>query len=628
MNQDTVLQKIYDVIRQESAVLWVGAGLSFTAGYPSGKTLRNLIFQDLTKEQKKVIDKNLPLPHLAEEFERINDSRDKLLLSIEKIFRRVPHKSSDVHSRLGKIFHFDSIITTNYDSLIEDGYEFKGQVIRPKDPISSVNSRQVQIFKVHGDFKDKKNMILTSSDYNKFFEHKKEDEGLWTIIRSKFYTKHIIFIGYNLEDSNVSVLFDKIIRELNDHKKEAFLVAPDLESHKIKNLKKRGVTYYNSTGEIFIEKLLDHLNRNVWKDFEAGICSLETFSKTARFRNIGFEIGQEKEKLKIKSLRGLNDQVKTNLHMIFSKDSLIAEQLESLVSGKNIDPVTIDANLFDNIELKVGDLYWGTGNDFQELIFKRTANHRTKADFVFGDNWEFNAVDLKFYGGQHFSNVKLSFKSADIVLQAAKSKRKEVAMDFSYKHSEICQSVAEEINLYSFLKRISNGDKFEIFFDDNLHKGISLGKAEQFYDHTCEALHQFQKLKKIEDYFKIKFRNIRTSQLTNNSEQKITQIISFIDQIPQVIDDWTGKLTANIDLLNDKSLSTFEEEMNSKSSIFWQENLPTKISLLNIEFEVGYSYSIIEEPKISIIEKNKNSCRISIESKNNMLRKGLMHLKL
>lgn len=627
-NQDLILQEIFKVIRHENAVLWVGAGLSFSAGYPSGKTLRNLIFQDLKKEQKKVIDKSLPLPALAEEFERINESRDKLLQSIERIFNRVPQKFSEVHSQLGKIFHFDSIITTNYDTLIEDGYEFKCQVLRPKDPVSLVNSKKVQIFKVHGDFMDKRNLILTSSDYNKFFEHKREDEGLWTIIRSKFYTKHIIFIGYNLEDSNVSVLFDRIIRELDGHKKEAFLVAPNLESHKIRHLKKRGVTYCNSTGENFIGKLLDHLNRNVWKDFEAGICSLETFSKTARFRNIGFEIGQEKERLTIKSLRGLNDQVKTNLNMIFSKDGLIAEQLESLVSGKNIDPVTIDANLFDNLELKVGDLYWGTGNDFQELILKRTANHRTKADFVFEDNWEFNGVDLQFYGGQHYSNVKLSFKSADIRLQAAKSNKKEVAMDFSYKHADICQSVAEEINLYSFLKRISKGDKFDVFFDGNLHRGISLGKAELFYDHAYEALNQFQQIKKIEDYYRVKFRNIRTSELTNNTVKKITQIISFIDQIPEVIDDWSGKLTANIDFQNGRSMTTLVEEMNSKASIFWQENLPAKISLFNIELEVGYSYSIIEEPKISLLETNKQSCKISIESKNKILRRGFMHEKL
>ena len=83
----------------------------------------------LTKEQKKVIDKSLSLPELAEEFERINDSRDTLLLLIERIFKKVPYQFSDVHTQLGKIFHFDSIITTNYDSLIEDGYEFKCQVI-------------------------------------------------------------------------------------------------------------------------------------------------------------------------------------------------------------------------------------------------------------------------------------------------------------------------------------------------------------------------------------------------------------------------------------------------------------------------------------------------------------------
>ncbi len=628
MDQDLILKKIYDVVRHENAVLWIGAGLSLSAGYPSGKVLRDQIFKKLSKSQRKLVDESLPLPGLAEEFEKINESRDKLILLIKQIFDRVPEKVSPVHYHLSKIFHFNSIVTTNYDPLIENGYGFKCQVIRPKDSISSINPRKVQVFKVHGDFVDQRNIVLTNSDYNKFFESNKENEGLWTIIKEKFYTKNIIFIGYNLEDPNVLVLFNRIIKQLDNDKKEAFLIAPNLQDYKIKDLKKRGVSYYNSTGERFIENLSDHLNKIMWKDVEEGVCSIDTFSKSAHYRNVAFEIGSEGQKIKIKSLYGLNDQVRTNLNLTFSKDSLIAEQLERLVSGKNIEPVTIDAKLFENLELKVGDLYWGTGNDFKELILKRTANYKTKADFIFGDNWEFNGVDIQFYGGQKYSNAKLNLKSAVITLQAGESSGKKLAMDFSYIHSKVCAKVAEEVNLYSFLQRISNGDKFDIFFDDNLHSGISFGKAEQLYEHTCEALDQFQKLKKIEDYYKIRFHNIRTSQLTIDAEKKINQIISFIDQIPESIDDWVGKLTANIDLLNNKTIKSFKEEIHSKSSIFWQEDYPSKVSLFNKEFEVGYSYSIIEEPRISIVEKNGKNLKISINSRNKILRTGFMQKRL
>jgi hypothetical protein len=624
MNQDIVLQKIYDVIRHESAVLWVGAGLSFSAGYPSGKTLRDLIFQQLTGKQKKIIDKSLSLPDLAEEFERINESRNKLLLLIEKIFEKVPDEVSPVHSQLSKIFHFDSIITTNYDHLIEDAYDFKCQVIRPKDPISSLNPQQVQVFKVHGDFEDKKNLVLTSSDYNKFFQDKKEDEGLWTIIKSKFYTKHIVFIGYNLEDSNVSVLFNRIVIELNSHKKECFLIAPNLETYKIKTLEKRGVTYYNSTGEDFIDKLVDHLNRNIWKDFENGVCSMDTFSKTASYRNVAFDIRNGVNGYKIRSLSGLNDKVKTRLKMVFSKDSSIADQLGTLVSGETLQPIKLDAKLFDKLELKVGELFWGTGNDFQDLIIKRAANHKTKADFIFGDNWEFNGIDLEFYGGQKHSHLKVTFKSAEIILKSEDSNGTNVPMEFSYKHSEICVNIVEEIELYSFLKRISNGEKFEIFLDNKSHKGICLGRAEEFYVHTCKALEQFQKLKKIEDFYKIKFRKILTLQITEEVEKKIDQIITFIDQIPQVIDNWTGELTANIDLLRGKRMKTFKKEVESNSSLFCQDDSSSRVSIFDKELKVGYSYSIIEKPIISLLESNNNTCKISIKSRSNILKKGFL----
>ena len=264
----------------------------------------------------------------------------------------------------------------------------------------------------------------------------------------------------------------------------------------------------------------------------------------------------------------------------------------ALVSGETLQPVKLEAKLFYKLELKVGELFWGTGNDFENLIIKRAASYKTKADFIFEDNWEFNGIDLEFFGGQRLSHLKVTFKSAEIILKTGVSSGSEVPMEFSYTHSETSSNIVEEIKLYSLLKRISNGEKFEIFLDSKSHKDISLGRAEKFYNHSCEALEQFQKLKKIEDYYKIKFRNILTSQFTDEVEYKIDQIITFIDQVPQVLDNWSGELTANIDLLRDKSIKTFKKEVESYSSIFCEDNSVSRVSIFDKELQVGYSYSI------------------------------------
>ena len=46
-------------------------------------------------------------------------------------------------------------------------------------------------------------IIITKSDYDNFLGNKREEDILWTVIKEKIATKNILFIGYNLEDSNI-----------------------------------------------------------------------------------------------------------------------------------------------------------------------------------------------------------------------------------------------------------------------------------------------------------------------------------------------------------------------------------------------------------------------------------------
>lgn len=620
MKENPAIEKLFNIIRREDAVLWAGAGMSFSAGFPSGYSLKNHIYKALTKEQKSLVDKHLSLPDIAEEFERIN-SRIHLISIIETEFKNIKKHYSDMHSLLGKIFHFDSIITTNYDSLIELGYGFKCQVIRPKDPISIINPKQIQVYKLHGDFEDPENIIITTSDYNKFFQFRNEDLGIWTVVRSKMYTKNMLFVGYNLEDPNISVLFDRIVDQLGDHIRESFFIAPNLKEHKIRSLKSRGVTYIDLTGEEFFQKLTENLNLNLWKDVESGICSIDTFSKTASSKMIAFGINKNNNKFKIDYLKGINDQVRTNLNMVFPKEGSIAKQLELLISGKSLKPITLDANHFDKLELKVGDLYWGTGIDFGSLILKRNANHETIGDFIFEDDWEFNDVPLKIYTGKKYSNLELKFKSATVTLQFLGEGGGFLKTEFSYKHDPICMRVTDEIKLYTFLKRFSGGQNFTLSFDNTTHHNLSLGKVQDFYEHSCDILNYFEKLRIIEKYYAVKFPNIETRDINDETENKINQVISFVEQIPTVNEEWSGELSFNISL-SKRTIQSFKKEIESHERILGCENHVSMVNIHETELETGYAYCIIDNPEVFSIFKKGNSWQIAVKSGSARLKNG------
>lgn len=42
------LEKIFELVRKEDVVFWIGSGFSLYAGYPTGKQLANTIHQSLT----------------------------------------------------------------------------------------------------------------------------------------------------------------------------------------------------------------------------------------------------------------------------------------------------------------------------------------------------------------------------------------------------------------------------------------------------------------------------------------------------------------------------------------------------------------------------------------------------
>lgn len=96
-----------------------------------------------------------------------------------------------------------SIITTNYDGLIEKIFEFSpliGNDILLSNPYGSV-------YKIHGCVSDPLRIIITSEDYDNF---SKKYELIRAQLLSLFIHNPIIFLGYNIGDENIKDLLKTI----------------------------------------------------------------------------------------------------------------------------------------------------------------------------------------------------------------------------------------------------------------------------------------------------------------------------------------------------------------------------------------------------------------------------------
>ncbi|ENT1304383.1 SIR2 family protein, partial [Neisseria gonorrhoeae] len=96
-----------------------------------------------------------------------------------------------------------SIITTNYDKLAQDIFEFNpliGNDILLSNPYGSV-------YKIHGCVDDPSKIIITKKDYEKF---KEKYELIRAQLLSLFIHNPIIFLGYNVGDENIKEILKTI----------------------------------------------------------------------------------------------------------------------------------------------------------------------------------------------------------------------------------------------------------------------------------------------------------------------------------------------------------------------------------------------------------------------------------
>ncbi|MBD2816171.1 SIR2 family protein [Xenorhabdus sp. Flor] len=134
----------------------------------------------------------------------INLSRFKIYITKLLENRELKNEKQDERYELIKTRkNIGSIITTNYDTLVEEIFDFEpliGNNILLSNPYGSV-------YKIHGCISSPEDIIITDEDY-KSFEYK------YDLIRAQllslFIHNPIIFLGYSVSDSNIQKILKTI----------------------------------------------------------------------------------------------------------------------------------------------------------------------------------------------------------------------------------------------------------------------------------------------------------------------------------------------------------------------------------------------------------------------------------
>ena len=297
--------EVIQLVRKEQVTLFLGAGFSLKAGAPSCWSLIDAILNQVPYEDKEDFV-NLTLEALCQKFVEYNDEgRNALIRTLKPLFN-FERKNCEDQISLSHIPHFKRIFTTNYDTLIEDAYGSDCVVIKQNQNIGMIDDTKTMIYKIHGDFDSPDEMILTRGDYDDFYRNQK-NELIWDIVKAEFSLRAILFIGYSLDDSNITHLIERVTNLSGKCNQPLFLIAPGMKKAKRKKLESLGVKYYDAKAEDFFKDLFLSLDRNIVKDAKRKKISDSSFHKYCEYRKLQIDLKSTSSKNEISSVKTLDN---------------------------------------------------------------------------------------------------------------------------------------------------------------------------------------------------------------------------------------------------------------------------------------------------------------------------------
>lgn len=613
MNQE----RLFELIRNEDVVLWVGAGFSRYAGFPMGERLKEIILESLTKSELDEISPNLSLIDLTEEYVRLKSSKNPLLRILQNKFINFIPSSTIYHDKLAAISHIKTVITTNYDKLLENAYGLKGQVLISSKQVSYLEKDKVEIFKAHGDLSDPDSIIITKSDYNNFFKDNSENSLYWTVIKERLATKSILFLGYNLEDPNVSIIFDKITETLSSNRKECFLVAPNLPQHKVKDLIRKNINYINSTGEELINNLIINIDDNIFEDLNNSKIQPNTLNNYILNKNLKPTIEFDDKSYKLQSLKSIKNNIQGDLNLSLKPDDeFFIEEFNNFIHDKKIGIFAIPKEKILKSEFRLEGLKIPNSDAIDTIIFETIPIKSATIEVSFENGQEFSDIEARLYGNANNFQVHLKFKAALLKFIGDLNNVPSINFKFEFTHNDICTKLSDEIVLFSFLKNISSNQKFTVFFPTGEKITQSLVQLEQISKHADSLLDYFEKLRIIEKHYNIRFVNFEYESITKTSFDLVSKVILIIKGQCSIVQS-SEEATLNISSITEDLIDFFLKNNDLREPLICIELKEEIVEIHGQKINLGCKKVEFVEPFVTNIDslKEKKVKEVKFKSK-------------
>ncbi len=235
-------------LKDNTAAVFVGAGLSKSSGFVDWKSL----LRPIARELRLDVDRETDLIALTQFYINEHGGRHRINQLILDEFAKKTQINEN-HRILARL-PISTYWTTNYDTLIEDALREADKtpdVKKEKENLSTnLSKRDAIIYKMHGDVSQPHNAVITKDDYEKF---DKTRHLFSTALEGDLVQKTFLFIGFSFSDPNISYILGRIRNLLGENQREHYCLMQRVQKKSFP--KNRDYIYAKTKQELQIKDL-------------------------------------------------------------------------------------------------------------------------------------------------------------------------------------------------------------------------------------------------------------------------------------------------------------------------------------------------------------------------------------
>lgn len=210
LNKEQFLNQFTRQALDERISLFVGAGASANAGYPSWYNL----FKPLAKELGTPLEESINYYRVAQYYSN-KFGQAELKKRINEIINKNDFYSPLINELID--IGFTNIWTTNFDNVLELNYNSRNilinKVFRDADLSNVELNKRINIYKMNGDISNPEGIVATQKDYEEYSE---SHRMMLMFLKRELISSTFLFIGYSFTDNLVMDCLSEITRYLGD----------------------------------------------------------------------------------------------------------------------------------------------------------------------------------------------------------------------------------------------------------------------------------------------------------------------------------------------------------------------------------------------------------------------------